>query len=644
MQTKQIIIATVVLCSCFLSIMALVTRVLWHRNSKSTSDDMHITDGNDEHHQLSKISASWRRMFASKQDQVKGRWAPTLSAMIKAGDEGLFSSALFANLHGHPGELPLQALYEVFAEELRQRPMTERSAYPGDISRFLSTTNKRAAIGPKRVQSLSRRTTGRLDGQNKSQRKSLDISLVEKGLTRSMSVKKPPPLLVAMMNGLCGSDRDGAPQTSWMKEGRISKSQHGSMSMVVTPAELIALSIVLGSPLNSNGKSDITHSQKGACNISIFQSVTEDGKHQITLLQHKRSISQMPACGSSFSLLFAKHMATGSLPHSQDRHGVTSIIITTDTLKAVQAGSPIRLHKSKVKTPQSRLLASLPNSCEVNFQATSVSSDPQLAGPLIDSISTLPFLGGLVPLASMPLINTVQFVASGGLPPGRLLQRLEGLIDKVNQYAPHLDIFGPIYEPHNAALLYRERERLGRLATGANTSDSIADKAARMQRYITLLERLMALVPSMKSQEVMAAVQEATKKEIYLSYSNAIDSYQKTCSAEPSIVHSDTANFDAHTKRLSTQTPLRSNRSSDASTLIVVSPRSSAGPSMMNLGKQVEQFLKAELPLSVEAVAAVVRMVIVAWTLSVEAVAWEEGEQGFRIPNLDDFPDNIVMF
>jgi hypothetical protein len=624
--------------------MALVTRVLWHRSSKPTSDDMPIIDGNDEHHhQLSKISASWRRMFTSKQDQVKGRWAPTLSAMIKAGDEGLFSSALFANLHGHPGELPLQALYEVFAEELRLRAMAERSAYSGDMSRFLSTTNKPATHGPKRVQSLSRRTTGRSDGRNKSQRKSLDISAVEKGFARSISVKRPPPLLVAMRNGLSALERGGAPQMSWMKEGRISELRYGSMSMVVTPAELIALSIVLGSPLNSNGKSDLAPSQRGAFNTSICQSVTEDGKHQITLLQHKRSISHMHACGSGFSLLFAKHMATGFLPYSHERNGVKSFIVTNDTLKAVQAGSSVCLHESKVRTLQSRLLASLPSSCEVSFYRTSVSSHPQLANPLIDSISTLPFLGGLVPLASMPLINTVQFIASGGLPPGRLLQRLEGLIDKINRYAPHLNIFGPIYEPQNAALLYRERERLGKLATGANTSDSIADKTARMQRYITLLERLMALIPGMKSKEVMAAVQEATKKEIYLSYSDAIASYQSTCSAGSLTAHSDTADFDARMRRLITQTHLHSNHPSDASTLIVVSPRSSTSPSTTNLGKQVEQFLKTELPLSVEAVAIVARMVIVAWTLSVEAVAWEEGEQGFRIPNLDTLPDKMVM-
>jgi hypothetical protein len=61
------------------------------------------------------------------------------------------------------------------------------------------------------------------------------------------------------------------------------------------------------------------------------------------------------------------------------------------------------------------------------------------------------------------------------------------------------------------------------------------------------------------------------------------------------------------------------------------------------LGKHIERILKDDLPLSVESVAIVARLIIVAWTLSVEAVAWEEGEQGFRIPDLDKLPDKIVL-
>ena len=63
----------------------------------------------------------------------------------------------------------------------------------------------------------------------------------------------------------------------------------------------------------------------------------------------------------------------------------------------------------------------------------------------------------------------------------------------------------------------------------------------------------------------------------------------------------------------------------------------------MNLGKQVEQVLKQDLPLSIPTIGFIARMVIVAWTLSVEPVAWEEGEQGFRVPDLATLPANTVL-
>ncbi|CBX97067.1 predicted protein [Plenodomus lingam JN3] len=62
-----------------------------------------------------------------------------------------------------------------------------------------------------------------------------------------------------------------------------------------------------------------------------------------------------------------------------------------------------------------------------------------------------------------------------------------------------------------------------------------------------------------------------------------------------------------------------------------------------NLGKQLEQVLKMELPLSISMIAYVARMVIVAWTLSVEPVAWEYGESGFKVPDIGALGDKIVL-
>jgi hypothetical protein len=429
-----------------------------------------------------------------------------------------------------------------------------------------------------------------------------------------------------------------------MKDGQIAESRHGRFSVKVTVPELVALSIMLGSPLHMDDKKDFVSSQKGAFNISVSATATEDGKCEVNLQRHKRSTSHMTAQGSGFSTLWAKHLAAGFLPYSQDKRTLRSVLVNLDTLKAMEAGSPLQFQDCNSKIPQSRYLTSLPSSRGLNLQRATESTKPMSSNPVIDVIGMLPFVGGLVPLASIPLIKTVQFVASGGLPPARLLQRLEGLVERVNKHAPHLSTFGSLYEPHHAASLYRERERLGRLATGATTPDSIADKASRMQRYVTLLERLMVLVPDLTAQDVLEAVQTATRKELERSYDEALAAHQKSCSTPSSATESYCPDANTRSKRSSTQSHYRSNRPSDVSELTVTSPISSTSFAPLNLGKQAEQILKADLPLSVDQVALVARLVLVAWTLSVEVVAWEEGEQGFRIPNMDELPEKMVMY
>lgn len=633
MRSKDIIATSIVLGLCFLSVMALAARFLSNKHTKESHNAMPVADGSNEHHkQLAKISASWKRMFAPNQSRFSSFWVPTLSGLIKAGDEGTFSTAMFAQTHGHPGKLSLQALYEVFANELRSRPMTERSTYPAELSRFLSST-RRVSNGPKRVQSVSYRATnrGQPDGSVKSQRKSLDLSTVERGLARSMSVKRP--ILVSTRRGFSAANGE---QISWMRDGQIAESCDGSLGVRLTIQELATLSILLGSPLTTTDETDLSAADKGVFNISIH--VSRDADARVTLRQHKRSKSHLSADSSGCSTLAAKHFAAGFLPFRQDKKRIHTVRIDNNSLRLLHAGTPIGISIGS-GSKQAQWLASLPTSRELSYYVIGASdaAQPQSSNPVIDAVSMLPFQGGLVPLASSALVKTAQFIAAGGLPPARLLQRLEGLVDKVNRYAPHLGIFGPLYDSQNAVLLYRERERLGKLATTANAADGIADKASRIGRYTTLLERLMALIPHTKPQDIQVAVQEATKKELEHSYSEAVLAHKTNAI----IVDSHGCpRSDARSRRSSAQSPSRFSRQSDTST---TSLRSITGTSTSNLGKQIEDILKTELPFSVEIVAVVARLVIAAWTLSVEVVAWDEGELGFRVPDPSQLPEKMIL-
>ncbi|KAJ4369684.1 hypothetical protein N0V83_005446 [Neocucurbitaria cava] len=623
MHTGQVVAVSIALSLCFLTVMAMVARLLVHKHNKhTTTDDIFTVDGTERQSQLANISSSWKRLFTPKQSQSNGHWVPTLSGIIKAGDEGLVSSILFTGLHQHLGDTSLEALYDAFANELRSRPLTERTAYSTEISKFLSGTRRRSVSGLGRAKSVSQKATNaRADASSRTQRKSLDFSAAERGLARSISLKRPAPVLVPMANGLMEEEKQRPAQSSWMKDGQIVEFRDGKMSLRITSPELAALSLILGSPLDDSAESKSTPSRRGAFGISISTTPIDSGRYEVTLRQHKRSIPQQHARGSGFSTLYAKHLAVGSLPFAQSRDTVDSILITNDTLEAIQAGAS--LHEAAT------------------------------------------------PLASTPLIKTIQFIASGGLPPGRLLQRLEALVDKVHRCAPHLSLFGPIYEPQHAGLLYRERDRLGRLATNDTTPDTLADKAARMSRYVTLLERLVAMMAGMpdgmKPQDVREVVRQATRREVQRSYADAVAAWNDTkintfaivTSSPPlsPVVDSPTSTSDpTRNKRQSTASRCAatshsarpSNRSSTASTIFTRrsgsesgSPGSPGGasgsdafsapphsppPQQQDLGKQLEAVLKSELPLGVESVAFVARCVLVAWTLSVEeSAAWEEG-------------------
>lgn len=642
----------------FLIAMALVSRFLVHWHSKTSKPDIYTIDGNDgEQHQLPRRTNSWKQLFASKQKDQTSKWVPTLSGIIKAGDEGLWS-ALFANPHGHPGEVSFESICEMFANELRPRSMTERSAYSGEIGKFVNSA-KRGATSPRRVQSVSykRPSTGRGELASTTQRKSLDISVIERGLGRSLSIKRPTPLLVPTGNGLVVQDTVGDAHRAWMKDGRPAEYHHGRMSVRILPTELAALSVLLGSPITSasnNAGVNAAPTDENAFGIAIVSTRTDDGIYTISLIQYKRRISQVLPSGSGHSPLLAKHLACGSLPFSQDAKSISSILLTDEAFEAIQKGAPVTMRRRSQQTSSAKFLAKLPHARDLVVYAIELSTKSSPATPLIDAIALLPFSGGLTPLASKPLIETVRFVASDGLHPGRLLQRLEGLVDKVQRQSPQLNIFGPLYEPQNAGLLFRERERLARVATGTIT-EQLADKVVRMQRYITLLQRLMALVPDMRPQEVLAAVKEATKQDLLRSYTAATAAH-KSASASPSPLptvndthcpQSDARSNRRHASNSSRLSARRSPRSSLGSGSYATMTSNSGRLSMTfpeyNLGKQAEELLKSELPFSIDMIATVARLILAAWTLSVGTVAWEEGEEGFRVPDIERLPESVLF-
>lgn len=439
----------------------------------------------------------------------------------------------------------------------------------------------------------------------------------EWGLSRNFSTRKPMPALVTMHNGL----KNNSTPKDAINQYMLSRDKKASVR--ISPSEFAALVIISG---------------QGAFGITLLPERLKNGIVQASFKRIKRNIIQQHAQQFILSPLFAKHLAAGSLPYQHGDQGVDSILIDSTTIDQIQAGTTMPLKSSVSRTSQAIYLTSLPNARRCRFYVLATSTETHTASTLTDAIAALPFSSGLVPLASTPLIKSVQFIVSGGLPHGRLLQRLEGLVDKVHAASPHLNIFGPLYEPRNAGLLYRERERLGKLAKHPNMQETLADKAARMSRYVTLLERLMALVPDMKPQEVYDAVQDVTRREVRQAHTAAVTAHNNHPPSKSASVVTwrDSVQSNLHSKRQSVTSTRHSMRTSSSS------PRRSSEQDV-NLGKQVEQVLKQDLPLSIPTIGFIARMVIVAWTLSVGHVAWEDGEEGIRLPRLEDLPEEIVL-
>ncbi|KAJ4289626.1 hypothetical protein N0V90_010955 [Kalmusia sp. IMI 367209] len=622
--------------------MVVVARFLWtHNRSSKDQPDTSTEQSVDPMEQQTSLLSRARsvKLFPTPKKE-RGHWVPTLSGIIKGGDEGIFSSSLLNIQRGTPGELSLQDVYDAYANELRNRPVAERAAYTSEILKFLSSTKR-----VQRTQSVSVSPPRRPELPKRTSRKSVDmirnsIDLAEMGLSRSRSFKKisSPSNLVSLLNTVpFEAGGPGPVHTYWDQDLQHALSFEGHTAVPITAQELAALSVIMGTPVDLGlGAQDENcdswaNTYKGAMGVSITATPTTDGSYHISLVSNKRNISQLPAKGSGYSTLLAKHLASGSLPYALDRKTINSIIITNDTLESLKAGTHLYLQPTGADTKGARFLASIPNSRAPNFHAFAPSTTANSSSRLVQAIGDLAFTGGSTPFASVPLVKTVQFVASGGLVPGRLLQRLDALVEKVHRQAPHLQLFGPLLEDSNTHLRFRANERLAKLATGTVTDEALADKVARMNRYTTLLERLMALVPDMKPKDVLTAVREAMKGEMERSYESAVAAHLigNTVLSTPSSQSKRSSTISRRdTRRRSRYSNNSSGTASPDGDAGLTSGRPSSTFPTHNLGRHIEDVLKGSLPLDIPTIVMVARLVLVAWTLSVESVAWEEGGKG----------------
>ncbi|PVI01953.1 hypothetical protein DM02DRAFT_329485 [Periconia macrospinosa] len=662
-------------------------------NQNSTLDSI-IVNG-ERHPKNAEKNANgrvWPRLFASKKRDAGsgGDWVPSVSGVIKAGDEGIYTSAIFYQLHQQnpSDELYLDALYELFANQLRNRPLLERTAYPSEISKFLASSKKVQRSKSMHVSREARRPT--IAPPSKGTRSSLDLSEVTSSLTRSLS-KKSSSASDSTITPIPA--HSSTPKHAlWTKDLQQIPSTSTLASLKLTSSELAALSLILGSP-TSPASTHRKAFRKGAYGLTLSHTPLPDGTHHtVTLHAHPLSIPQRPAPHAAItSTLHAKHMACNCLPLSPSSPSPTTtstptLLLTPATLTALLTKSPLPPPPPST-SPSKSYLETLPHARTPTFPAYTLPD-------LLRSIAALPFASsssssssaaaGLPPLAGATLIDTVLLVASGGKPPGKLAQRLEALVDKVSRFCGAdgaADAYGPMYEARNVGLLFRERERLGRLEGVEEEEEELVGRTARVGRWVGMLARLVAMLDSSSPtspvffaggggegkgrEKVVGKVVEETFHDLLDAYtalclvpsssSSASSSSHSSPSPSTTTSSSSLTSTSQQQQQQQQRTPQQPQKTLPPSPpltptkLTLTSPPSSTTtkkpprkPSssthqpdqpqqkQTTLAKDIESLLQSPLPFSTRQVARLARCVLVAWAVcgGVERVSWDDEPAG----------------
>ena len=509
----------------------------------------------------------WKRANAKRTSSTIA--VPALAAVVRAGDEGVYSSALFAQL---PPSDPAadaaspswQALYDAFAHELAQRPSKERWAWPADLARFVSRRTPRPSPhpSPRPSPQPTRSPSARRSMSVAASSSPRSTDLASSGIRRSFSFSRrdaqtslvrcaePLPLVA---DGGSPSSPDAGASAPWTADlQNLYVLADLSPALAMTPQELTALVLLLGiapTPAHhvtetpERRSSTLSLHGTGAFGLAIDGAPAPDGTYTVRLSQRPRRITQQASLGSGYSTLFAKHLALEVVPFSQTANSVSAIVVSPESAALFRTGTHVSLTPltSDPLPAPAAMLVQLPASkaTALHTLAPSPSSSVTFSdtGVLLRVLAHLPFTAGLVPLAAPLVAQTTLFAAARGQPAGSLLPRLEDLAHKLHRQAPHLRLFGPVLDDANVGSWTRMRRRLAYVGRRPLRSDAedVAERAARLARYTTILERLVALLVAPTSasdaeKDALGIVMRAAEREMERAYWAAVDA-ERTGSA-----------------------------------------------------------------------------------------------------------------
>lgn len=274
----------------------------------------------------------------------------------------------------------------------------------------------------------------------------------------------------------------------------------------ISREELAALALILGTPLLVN---DYTQNIRGVGPFGIGLDVIQDnGVWKLELTHGPRIARHAPSRGSGYSVLFAKHLAFGSLPFADSSYWVRSVYVNKDVLKTIKEERCIKDGKSFGGRPL-QILRSLPGAKQIDafyhdgdpVKAEDPEEEMKLVGSIVRSNEELMELstpnskvhanwgravvgiafGGLVPQCSARLAEAVTFTVRGYL--GECVDQLELLINALHSCDGGANDFGDYVTERCQALA-----SVDKVYYATPSRYDTQEAAAVFARYVNLLE------------------------------------------------------------------------------------------------------------------------------------------------------------
>ena len=353
----------------------------------------------------------------------------------------------------------------------------------------------------------------------------------------------------------------------------------------VSEDELGALAIVMGIPLRCSEKDCLP---SGPSAFSPCLTSTNDGCLTRLKVAYGRLRSSTPNVGSGYSILFAMYMSCNCLPFAHELvppvalnamkynfEAFHAVHVTAEVLSLIKGGNTIWTSNrgARFSTASSKYLARLPSFAVPYLYDSGIMMEkekkldeeeqrkfimeaeqrkfrkeegkpgfiykrdgdkyPQ-AGSWTNAVAGIA-LGGLVPMAAKPLIEAVKFTVGGGIDQDEL-DILEHLVELVQQQTREIfgggdsgiQLFGPLRQYYTDLAFRNDRIDLG---ISLSNRDRILDIVLVLVRYNTLLERLIAMIPSREKPSLESVFLELCTK--------VSESYKTACEKEKERVEEE---------------------------------------------------------------------------------------------------------